>query len=650
MSLSDKPGAGAELHTDGLTTLSSTAATDDSAAAVQSVESEKNPASEPTAAEVTVENIEVAPDDSKSTHRDADASEDAEQLPKISQEKTPALIVERLRELSVLEADDIPADEITKLKLQFYSLHNGELREKRQKWIDEGNPAEAFELPLDPVEEEFKALMSAIKDKKTVAREAKERQQAENLTAKKEIIEKIVALAADTDNVNRHYQEAKDLQTRFKEIGEVPPQATADIWKQYQDAVERFYDQLKINMELRDYDFKKNLAEKQLLIDEAEKLKDDEDIVVAFRRLQLLHDKWRLIGPVAKELRDEIWAKFKDASVAVNKRYQEYFEERKAKEREAEAVKTALCERVEALDWSGLKNYAAWDEMTRTVIAAQEEWKSAGFTSRKLNNQLFNRFREACDKFFTAKAEFFRAVKDEQAQNLLRKTELAEKAEALKHSTEWRKTTDELVKLQQEWKTIGMVAKKHSDALWKRFHEACDHFFEQKKKATGDARATEQANLKAKLELIDRLKAITTDMPHEEAIARLREVQAEWPAIGHVPFREKDKIYEAYREQCNKLYKELDVRGNNARIAAFAESVEAISGDDSKLMREREKLARALESRRNELLTYENNVGFLSSKSKSGDSMIRQMEQRIQRLREEIATMEEKLKVIDSKL
>lgn len=491
--------------------------------------------------------------------------------------------------------------------------------------------------------------MNVIKDKKAAMRAEIEQQQARNLTAKKEIIDQIIAMASDADNVNRHYQAAKDLQAKFKEIGDVPPSAMAETWKAYQDAVERFYDQLKINMELRDYDFKKNLAEKQQIIEEAEKLTDAADVVAAFRSLQTLHDKWRVIGPVAKDLREEIWAKFKDASGIINKRYQDYFEERKAREQENETAKTALCERVEGMDFSANKNYSAWDEMTKAVIAAQEEWKKLGFANKKVNNQLFARFREACDKFFAAKAQFFKDMKDELAENLRRKTALAERAEALKESTEWQKASEELVALQKEWKTIGAVAKKYSDAIWKRFHDACDYFFEQKKKATGNTRAAEQANLKAKLELIERLKAITTEMPREEAIARFKEVQAEWPAIGHVPFKDKDRIYDTYRELNNKLYRELDIRGTQARMANFAESIGNIS-DSDKLYRERERLARACESRRSELHTYENNMGFLSSKSKNGDQMVREMQRKISRLKEDIASLEEKIKLIDSKI
>lgn len=597
---------------------------------VEDAESNLNPSSDTVIAEVSTAETQLSDDTS-----DAPA--------------TTAEVIAALKSLADKNADEISNEDAARLKQQFYALHNAAQRAAREKFIADGGAPEAYVPVADPDEEEFKALMNVVREKKAALRAEIERQQAENLTAKKEIIEQIVTMASDADNVNRHYQTAKELQAKFKEIGDVPPSAMAETWKAYQDAVERFYDQLKINMELRDYDFKKNLTEKQQIIDEAQTLTTSADVVAAFRQLQGLHDKWRVIGPVAKDLRDEIWAKFKDASGIINKRYQDYFEERKARELENETAKTALCERVEAMDFSANKNYNHWDEMTKAIIAAQEEWKRLGFANKKVNNQLFARFRQACDKFFAAKAQFFKDMKDELADNLRRKTALAQKAEELKESTEWQKTTEELVEMQKEWKTIGAVAKKHSDAIWKRFHDACDYFFEQKKKVTGNTRAAEQANLKAKLDLIERLKAITPDMPREEAIARFKEVQAEWPTIGHVPFKDKDKIYDAYRELNNKLYRELDLRGNQARMANFAESIDNIS-DNDKLYRERERLTRACEARKSELQTYDNNMGFLSSKSKSGDQMVREMQRKISRLKEDIASLEEKIKLIDSKL
>ena len=422
------------------------------------------------------------------------------------------------------------------------------------------------------------------------------------------------------------------------------------MWKKFQDARERYSDNLKINKELRDYDFKKNLDSKQLLLDEAEGLLTDDDIITAYRRLQELHNKWRRIGPVAKEFREEIWDKFKTASAEINKRYQAHFEARKAREAENEAGKAALIAELEAIDITAIKSFSAWDEATKRVMELQQKWRTFGFASKKMNKTLFSRFRELCDKFFAAKAEYFQTTREELANNLARKTALAERAEALKDSTDWKAATDEFVALQKEWKTVGTVAKKYSDAVWKRFLAACDYFFEQKKKATSGARREENENLKAKREVIAALAEITADTPREEAIGRIRELQDRWKEIGHVPFREKDKVYDAYRQQLDAVRDQLNLRRSQARMERFQQNVSAIEGDDNKLYREREKLTRALEARRQELRTYENNLGFLSSKSKSGDSMLREFERKAEALRADIADLEEKIKVVTAKL
>ncbi len=514
-----------------------------------------------------------------------------------------------------------------------------------------GNAADAYEPAADEIEEAFKAALSTIKEKKAEQRAAIEAEQQQNYERKKAIVDKLVEMSCDADNVNRVFPQVREMQNEFKEIGEVPAPMAADLWKNYQDAVERFYDQLKINKELRDYDFKKNLTEKEALVAEAEKLREEEDVIAAFRKLQTLHEQWRQIGPVPKEVREEIWGKFKEISAEINKRYQAFFEERKAQERQNEEAKTAICERIEALDFASLGTYAAWDEMTKQIIAAQEEWKKIGYASRKSNNALFARFRETCDKFFAAKAEFFHHMKDVLAKNLERKIALCERAEALKDSTEWRKTADELAALQKEWKTIGAVAKKHSDQVWRRFLAACDYFFEQKKKNTSGTRRTERANLEQKREIIDKLKAIdTTAGDRAESVKKVKDLQTEWQSVGHVPFSEKDAVYEAYRAVCNELYEKLDMSQRGSRMASFENTINEIGNDQNRLYRERERLMRAYEQRRSELQTYENNLGFLSAKSKNGDTMLRDMQRRMQRIKDDIADLEKKIKVIDSKL
>lgn len=565
---------------------------------------------------------------------------------KLSKER----IIELTAELAQKEAADITREEIAKLKQQFYNIRKVELEKEKTEFLAKGNEESAFAPKTDDAEEKFKLLLNDIKEKKaTYATEVEATRQA-NYERKAAIITEINEMSADTDNVNRLMPKFRELQQEFKNIGEVPATHVTEQWKQFQDAVERYYDQLKINKDLRDYDFKKNLDVKQLLCAEAEKLSEEKDIIIAFKRLQDLHDKWRETGPVAKEIREEIWARFKDASAVINKKYQAFFEERKSREQENETAKTSICERIEALDFDSLKTYAAWDDMTKTIIAAQEDWKKLGFASKKMNNALFARFRETCDKFFAMKADYFKRMKDELSTNLEKKIALCERAEALKDSTDWKKTTDELVALQKEWKTIGSVSKKHSDAVWQRFLAACDYFFEQKKKNTSGARKAEQANLKAKNEIIAAIQNIDPEMPREDAIKKVKELMAQWQQVGHVPFRDKDKVYEAYRKAVNEQYDRFDIKEAKANLANFENSINEMSGDENKLYRERERILRTYEQKRNELRTYENNLGFFNSKSKTGDSMFREMERKMQRIKDDLAVLEKKIEVIDNKL
>lgn len=557
-------------------------------------------------------------------------------------------VIEALATLADNESADISRDEISRFKQQFYAFRKTELEQELADFIAQGNDKATFVPALDPDEETFKELMTRIRDRKAAIAAALEAEMQQNFDRKQSLIEELTTLAADTDNVNLAFPRIKEIQAEFKAIGDVPPTEATTQWKSYQTAVEQFYDQLKINKDLRDYDFRKNLELKTILCEEAEKLNDEEDVILAFKRLQNLHDEWRQAGPVAKEEREAIWARFKDASAVVNKKYQAFFEERKARETENEAAKTAICERIEALDFTSLKNFGAWEEMTKTILAAQDDWKKIGFASRKANTALFTRFRGLCDNFFTLKAEYYRAVKDELAENLAKKTALCEQAEALKDSTDWRKTADRLVAMQKEWKTIGPVAKKHSDAVWRRFQQACDTFFENKKKDLHENRAEEQANLQAKREIIGQLKAIPADAPRNEVMATVKELQAKWQEIGHVPFREKDKVYDEYRALCDSFYSKS--RDAHAGLNRFKEVVNDMSSDESKLRRERDRIVRARDIKRNELKTYENNLGFLSSKSKSGDSMVREMERRIQRIKDDLAGIDEKIRLIDAKL
>lgn len=600
-------------------------------------------------AEKAVDAVEAAEPE---TEEDADATPSEPKLVNPADElKTKDDIMAKLTKLAADETLEVTREEVAHLKQRFYAIRKAEQEAELAAHIAAGKDEQSFIPALDTTEEEFKNLMSAIRERKAALAAAEEEERRQNLARKQALIAELDSLSADTDNVNRAFPRVKEIQAEFKEIGEVPAPDASDLWKTYQGAVERFYDQLKINKDLRDYDFRKNLELKTLLCEEAEKLVEEEDIVLAFKRLQNLHDEWRQTGPVAKEVREEIWNRFKDASTVVNKKYQAFFEERKARELENEKAKTEICERVEALDFDSLKTYNAWDEMTKTILAAQEEWKKLGFASRKVNNTLFARFRAICDKFFTLKAEHYREMKDELAANLAKKTALCEKAEALKDSTDWRKTADELVKLQKEWKTIGTVPKKHSDTIWRRFQTACDTFFERRKSNLNESRAAELDNLKAKREVIAALNEIPLDAVRAEAMPKVKELQAKWQEIGHVPMRDKDKIYEEYRAVCDRLYNSLGRGGNHGGgRSRFEEVINEMGSDERQLYRERERILRAFEIKRNELKTYENNLGFLSSKSKSGDSMVREMERRIQRIKDDLTSIEEKIKLIDTKL
>lgn len=558
-------------------------------------------------------------------------------------------VIITLTALSQEDADTISRDEVSRLKQHYYALRKATDEEARKQFVANGNAPEAFIPEEDPADEVFRQLLNVIKEKKAARAAEVEAQQQQNFEKKDALIAEIAAMSNDTDNVNRHFPRFREIQAEFKAIGDVAPQQMSDQWKRYQDAVEIFYDQLKVNKDLRDYDFKKNLETKLQLCAEAEKLDAEADVIAAFKRLQDLHITWRETGPVAKEQREEIWNRFKEASAAVNKKYQSYFEERKAREQENENAKTAICERIEALDFESLNSFNAWNDMTKNILQAQEDWRKLGFASKKVNNLLFARFRATCDKFFALKAEYYKSVKEDMAANLEKKIALCEQAEALKDSTDWKATAEKLTELQRQWKAIGTVPKKRSDEVWHRFQQACDYFFEQKKRDLSQSRKAEQENLRAKRALTASLKGIAADAPRQDVVAAIKEAQAKWSEIGHVPFREKDKVYEEFRAVINDLYKSHDLKDTRANFARFENSINEIS-DDNKLMRERERLARVLETKRAELSTYQNNLGFFNFKSTSGTTMLRDIERKTQRIRDDIADLEKKIALIDARL
>ena len=493
--------------------------------------------------------------------------------------------------------------------------------------------------------------MGVIKEKRSKLVAEQERQKEENLQVKLSIIEELKELVESGDDANKSYTEFKKLQQQWNETKLVPQGKVNELWKNYQLYVEKFYDLLKLNNEFREYDFKKNLEIKTHLCEAAEKLADEEDVVSAFHQLQKLHQEFRDTGPVAKELRDEIWNRFKAASTAVNRRHQLHFETLKEAEQHNLDQKTVICEIVEAIEFDELKTFSAWENKTQEVIALQNKWKTIGFAPQKMNVKIFERFRRACDDFFKKKGEFFKSLKEGMNENLEKKKALCEKAEALKDSTDWKATADTLTKLQKEWKTIGPVAKKHSDAVWKRFITACDYFFEQKNKATSSQRSIEVENMEKKKALIEKLSSIDENMDIEEASTLVRDLMKEWNSIGHVPFKEKDKLYKQYHGLIDQLFDRFNISASNKKLSNFRSNINNIQGGGPQsLYREREKLVRTYESMKNELQTYENNLGFLTSTSKKGSSLLTELNRKVEKLKADLELVSQKIKVIDESI
>ena len=563
--------------------------------------------------------------------------------------KSKEELVAALAALIEKPVDEI-RDEVNAIKNQFYALRKAEQEIELAEFVDKGNEPAAFAAKPDAEEEKLKDLLNEYKEKKAAQLAAIEAERVANLERKRAILAELSEIAKDVDNVNKFYAKFQQLQQTFKEVGSVPAADDKALWKEFQTVTEQFYDSLKINKQLRDLDFKKNLESKENLCKEAEALADENDVIVAFKKLQELHDKWREIGPVVKELREDLWKRFKEASSAVNKRHQAFFENRKEKEKENEVAKTAICEEAEAIVLAELTTYAKWNDATKQIILMQERWKTLGFASKKVNNELFARFRKTCDEFFAAKAEFFKRMKDESAENLAKKHRLCERAEALKDSTDWKKTADELTAIQKEWKTIGPVPKKSGDAVWKRFIAACDYFFENKNKNTTNVHQEEHANLKAKKAIVEKIKTIDESLSKDEIKNLLKTLVADYQQIGHVPYKEKDKIYEEYRAALNEAYEKFDIKETRARFESFANSVESMSSDKNKLFKERDRLVRIYEAKKNELKTYENNLGFFNVSSKAGGSVLKEMERRIAKAKEDLISLEKKIDLIDEKL
>ena len=561
--------------------------------------------------------------------------------------KTKKEVIDRLKD--IVSSDEAPSkEEIDYLKTSFYKIHIAERDAQQKAYIEDGGDPEKYQVVPDEEEEIFKAEMGVIKERRAKLFEEQEKQRQSNLEKKCEIIEKIKAMATSPDEANKSYNAFKELQQQWKEIGSVPPEKSNEVWRNYQLYVEQFYDLLNLNREAREYDFKKNLEAKTKLCEMAEALTNATDVISAFHQLQKLHQDYREIGPVAKDLREQVWTRFKAASTTINKRHQEHFEKLRTQEEDNLVKKTALCEKVEAIGKEENKGAGDWEKHTKEIIDIQAEWKKIGFAPQKMNVKIFERFRAACDDFFGRKAEFFKELKNRFNENVEKKKALVEKAKALTDSTEWKSTSDKLIALQREWKKVGIVPKKIGDELWKEFQDACNHFFDARNAANAGTRNEEHTNLDKKKDIIAQMKALAEEKS-ENLQAKLQELVDEYNKVGHVPFKEKDKIYKEYHDVLDKLYSELHISIARKRLDNFKNNLKnfAKRGEDA-LDNERGRLMRRYEQLKSDITTYENNLGFLNASSKKGNSLIDEMNHKIQKLKDEAQLVREKIKAIDN--
>ena len=555
--------------------------------------------------------------------------------------------------LKLAGSDEISRADIEALKQSYYKLKRNAVDEEKKTFVAEGGDEANFVPSPDSLEDEFKALLSQYKEKRAKYLEQEEALKSENYAKKLKLIDQLKELTESKDEFQKLYNEFKEIQHAWKEIKLVPQEHANELWNNYQIYSEKFYDIVKINNQFRDYDFKKNLDIKLALCDAVEKLQIEHDVISAFHQLQKLHQQWREAGPVAREKREEIWIRFKTASTLINKRHQEHFEKQKEKEVDNLEKKTLLCEKIEALDYSEVASLKQWDEITKSVIEMQEAWKKIGFAPKKNNTKIYERFRKACDDFFEKKGAFYRSLREQYTVNLEKKKQLCEKAEQLKDSQEWRETTDKMIALQKEWKTIGSVPRKHADSIWKRFVTACDYFFEQKKQSTSSQKGVESNNLEAKKSIIAKIDTLDESLSVDDALVLLKGYASEFNAVGHVPFKNKDVIYKDFHRAIDAQYDRLKINQKERRMEAFKSNLAGMSHDGSgkgQIYSEREKQMRIYERMKVELQTYENNIGFLSISSKGGSGLVKDMERKIERLKEDIELTLNKINMIDANL
>ena len=582
----------------------------------------------------------------ETTENSEPAAEQAEEQTRVVYE-TKADVLHRLQDIA--HGEEVPQkDEVEYLKSSFYKLHVAEREAKLKAYLDAGGDPEQYQYTPDEQEEAFKAEMGIIKEKRAKIFKEQEAEKQENLTKKLAIIDRIKAMVTTPDEANKNYKEFKALQEQWREIKNVPADKANELWRNYQLYVEQFYDMLRLNSEAREYDFKKNLELKTALCEAAETLADEEDVISAFHQLQKLHQEYREIGPVAKEQREEIWNRFKAASSVINKRHQQHFEGVRAKEEDNLARKTVLCEKVEAIAAEENKGSGDWEKHTKQIIDIQTEWKTIGFAPQKMNVKIFERFRAACDDFFGRKAAYFKGLKETFKENAEKKRALIEKAKELQSSTEWKSTSDKFIALQKEWKTIGMVPKKLGDQLWEEFLAACNTFFEARNAAGAGARGEERENLEKKLGIIEQLKALATETG-EEVAEKVQKLVDEYNAVGHVPYKEKDKLYKEYHAVLDKLYKDLNISVAKRKLNNFKQNLKNVAErGENALDNERTRLFRQYENLKSEIQTYENNLGFLNASSKKGNSLIDEMNRKVQKLKDDMNLIREKIKAIDA--
>lgn len=558
-------------------------------------------------------------------------------------------VLERVKEIAH-SSENPNKEELDLLKTTFYKIHLAERDAQMKEYLAKGGDPEKYILLPDDTEEAFKAEMQLIKEKRAKIFLAQEEEKQDNLRKKEEIIEKIKAMTTSPEEANKSYQDFKALQQEWKEIKNIPADKANEVWKNYQLYVEQFYDMLKLNSEAREYDFKKNLEAKTQLCEAAEKLNEEEDVISAFHQLQDLHQQYREIGPVAKELREQIWERFKAASTVINKKHQQHFEDLRAKEEENLAKKTSLCEKVEAANQGEYKTAKDWEKVTQEIIEIQKEWRTIGFAPQKMNVKIFERFRIANDKFFNKKAEFFKGLKDTYSANLEKKQQLVNKAKELADSTDWKKTGDKFIALQKEWKKVGTVPHKQGELLWKEFLDTCNKFFEARNKQNAGSRSEEHDNLDKKRNIIAQLKElVVAEISDNDFQKKLKDLAKQYSAIGHVPFKEKDKVYKEYHEAIDAAYKKLHATNAKRHFDNFKNNLKNVAKEGGNALgNERGKLLRRYDQLRIEITTYENNLGFFNTASKKGNSLVEEMNRKIEKLKADLEMVKQKIKAIDA--